>query len=151
MGHWVSGKVAWGNFLANSSSEVLTEFDFCRMANNPRALFRAASYISRRSLNLAKLIRDSIIIYKKIPWGFFKYMESSSNMKNTHSELRDRQCLVSGEWQVVLTQAGFEAEVRDIAELSFRSLSNPLWLIFLLSLCQFFLKYLNYIFMLLYK
>lgn len=78
-------------------------------------------------------------------------MESSSNMKNTHSELKDRQSLVSGEWQVVLTQAGFEAEVRDIAKLSFRSLSNPLWLIFLFSLCQFFLKYLNYIFMLLYK
>lgn len=59
--------MARGNFLANSSSAVLTEFHFCRMANNPRALSRAASYISRSSLNLAKLIRESIIIYKKIP------------------------------------------------------------------------------------
>lgn len=56
----------WDNFLANSSSELLTEFDFCRMANKPRALSRASSYISRSSLNLTKLIRDSVIIYKTI-------------------------------------------------------------------------------------
>lgn len=78
-------------------------------------------------------------------------MESSSNMKNTHSEPRDRQCSVSGEWQVVLTQAGFEAEVHDTVERSFRSLSNPLWLVFSAYSVNFFFKYLNYIFMLLYK
>lgn len=59
--------MARGNFLANSSSAVLTEFDFCRIVNNSRALSRAARYISRSSLNLAKLIRNSIIIYEKNP------------------------------------------------------------------------------------
>lgn len=52
---------------------------------------------------------------------FFKYMESSSTMKDTHGEPGDRQRSVSGERQVVLTQAGFEAEVHVTAEWSFRS------------------------------
>lgn len=46
---------------------MLIEFDFCRMVNNPRALSRGASYISRSSLNLAKLIKERIIIYEKVP------------------------------------------------------------------------------------
>lgn len=124
--------VAWVNFLENSNSEVVTEFDFCRMANNPRALSGADSYKSGSSLNLAELIKGSITIYKKIPRSFFKYMKSSSNMKNTHpvSCKIGSQSSVSWEWQVVLTHAGFEAAVQDTAERSFRLLSNPHWLIF---------------------
>lgn len=82
------------SFLENSNSEVVAEFDFCGMANNPRALSGADSYKSGSSLNLAELIKGSITIYKKIPGSFFKYMKSSSNMKNTHSELRDRQSVL---------------------------------------------------------
>lgn len=78
--------VAWVNFLENSNCEVVAEFDFCGMANNPRALSGADSYKSGSSLNLAELIKGSITIYKKIPRSFFKYMKSSSNMKNKHTQ-----------------------------------------------------------------
>lgn len=83
--------MVWGNFLVNLSFVVLIEFYFCRMVNNSRVLFRVVSYILSSFLNLVKFIRESIIIYKKILWGFLSIWSFRVIWKiYIYSELRDR-------------------------------------------------------------